>query len=177
MPGSSALARGFFLQTSFMWERSKRLSLNHFCVFFHLQLEQILNDTLYFLKIISVEFVFLCGDLYSICPIDIFIREILWPPFFFFFFFLFSLSGIFLIVVGILFLSLSIWGLGYFSMLRAPSFFLPRVKPPFCKLLVWSEKIDPEGLTLLGDLLSWQAQLETGCAEVRTWQNREKRKF
>lgn len=57
-----------------------------FCVFFHLQLEQILNDTLYFLKIIAVEFVFPCGDLYSICPIDIFIREILWPPYFLFLF-------------------------------------------------------------------------------------------
>lgn len=45
-----------------------------------MQLEQILNDTLYFLKIIAIEFVFLCGDLYSVCSIDIFIREILCPP-------------------------------------------------------------------------------------------------
>lgn len=49
-----------------------------------MQLERILNDTLYFLKIIAIEFVLLCGDLYSVCPVDIFIREILWPFFFLF---------------------------------------------------------------------------------------------
>lgn len=49
-----------------------------FCFFVHLQLRRILNDTLYFLKTITMEFLFLCGGSYSVRPIHTFTMEILW---------------------------------------------------------------------------------------------------